>query len=327
MADKIIQWHPGFAAAINLEFAANRQDLIYEREYNLNTKPLVIDLLVIKKKEEVQMENKIGASFRKYNLLEYKSPDDSLNIDTFYKTTAYACLYKSYGKTVNEIPANEITISIIRDSKPYGLFHYFENNKIKVTNPYRGIYYIKNEVPFPTQIIITKELDTEYHTWLKSLSDKLGKQEIKSLLEKIEELSESFDRRLADSVLEVAMQANKEIVKRLRGDESMCQALWEIMEPEISQIVDERIQKRVEEEKQKLLEEQKQKLLEEKQKLLEEQKQKLLEEQKQKLLKERKQSILQMVLTLREYGINNDKIKETLINNYKLSAEEAEEYL
>lgn len=58
MADKIIQWHPGFAAAINLEFAANRQDLIYEREYNLNTKPLVIDLLVIKKKEEVQMENK-----------------------------------------------------------------------------------------------------------------------------------------------------------------------------------------------------------------------------------------------------------------------------
>ena len=296
MADKIIQWHPGFAAAIDLEFAANRQDLIYEREYNLNTKPLVIDLLVIKKKEEVQIENKIGAQFRKYNLLEYKSPDDSLNIDTFYKTTAYACLYKSYGKTVDEIPANEITISIIRDSKPYGLFHYFENNKIKVTNPYRGIYYIKNEVPFPTQIIVTKELDTKYHTWLKSLSDKLGKQEIKSLLEKIEGLNESFDRRLADSVLEVAMQANKEIVKKLRGDESMCQALWEIMEPEISQIVDERTQKRVEEEKQKLLEEQ-------------------------------NQSILRIVARLRKLGTEDVEIKEILMEDYRLSSEKANAYI
>ena len=35
-----IQWHPGFVAAINLELAENRDDLIYEKEYNLNTKPL-----------------------------------------------------------------------------------------------------------------------------------------------------------------------------------------------------------------------------------------------------------------------------------------------
>lgn len=40
---------PGFVAAIDLELSANRKDLIYEKEYNLNTKPLEIDLLVIKK--------------------------------------------------------------------------------------------------------------------------------------------------------------------------------------------------------------------------------------------------------------------------------------
>lgn len=44
-----IQWHPGFVAAMDLEFGENRKDLIYEKEYNLNTKPLEIDLLVIKK--------------------------------------------------------------------------------------------------------------------------------------------------------------------------------------------------------------------------------------------------------------------------------------
>lgn len=47
MSDIKIQWHPGFVAAMDLELAENRADLIYEKEYNLNTKPLEIDLLVI----------------------------------------------------------------------------------------------------------------------------------------------------------------------------------------------------------------------------------------------------------------------------------------
>lgn len=55
MNDTKIQWHPGFVAAIDLEFEENRGDLIYEREYNLNTKPLEIDLLVIKKDPGVQL--------------------------------------------------------------------------------------------------------------------------------------------------------------------------------------------------------------------------------------------------------------------------------
>lgn len=131
MTDKIIQWHPGFSAAIDLELSANRQDLVYEREYNLNTKPLEIDLLVIKKNTEVQIENEIGVQFRGHNILEYKSPDEHLNIDTFYKTGAYASLYKSYGKTADEIPAKDITVSIIRDSKPYGLFRYFKKTALK----------------------------------------------------------------------------------------------------------------------------------------------------------------------------------------------------
>ena len=78
-----IQWHPGFVAAINLELAENREDLIYEKEYNLNTKPLEIDLLVIKKNREVQITNEIGRMFRGHNILEYRSPEDHLDIDSF----------------------------------------------------------------------------------------------------------------------------------------------------------------------------------------------------------------------------------------------------
>jgi len=109
-----------------MELAANRKDLVYEREYNLNTKPLEINLLVIKKEKGIQVENETGKLFRGHNILEYKSPEDHLDIDTFYKAVAYACLYKSYGSTVDERKADEITISIIREEKPEGLFRYLE---------------------------------------------------------------------------------------------------------------------------------------------------------------------------------------------------------
>ncbi len=76
-----------------LELAENREDLVYEKEYNLNTKPLEIDLLVIKKGKDVRIVNEIGRLFRGHNIMEYKSPKDELNIDTFYKAGAYAGLY------------------------------------------------------------------------------------------------------------------------------------------------------------------------------------------------------------------------------------------
>ena len=44
-------------------------------------------------------------------------------------------------------------------------------------------------------------------------------------------------------MLEVSIRANKEIVNELKGDESMCQALLEIMEPEINKIVEEATEK------------------------------------------------------------------------------------
>ena len=201
-----VQWHSGFVAAVDLELSVNRSDLTYEREYNLKTKPLEIDLLVIKKDRAVQIENEIGRIFRGYNILEYKSPEDHLDIDTFYKSEAYAALYKSYGDTVDERKADDITVSIVREANPEGLFRYFEDHGIGVEISSQGIYYIGGKVPFPTQIIVTKELEEESHAWLKALSDKLKKEQLKSLLKRMEGLTLKLERELADAVLEVSVR-------------------------------------------------------------------------------------------------------------------------
>lgn len=73
MKEQKIQWHSGFVAAINLELSANRENLVYEQEHNLNIKPLEIDLLVIKKDSHVQIDNEIGRIFRGHNIQSQKA--------------------------------------------------------------------------------------------------------------------------------------------------------------------------------------------------------------------------------------------------------------
>lgn len=228
-----IQWHPGFVAAMNLEFAEQRKNLVFEKEYNLNTKPLEIDLLVIKKDVSVKLINEIGDIFRGHNIMEYKSPEDHLDIDAFYKAGAYASLYKAYGETTDEIKADDITVSLVREAKPRGLFQYFKEHNYSISNPYHGIYYIGERVLFPTQIIVTGELDSVSHIWLGALSEKMSKQDMLELFKSISKLSGKADREFADSVLEISIGANKQIMEELRGEENMCQALMEIMEPQL----------------------------------------------------------------------------------------------
>lgn len=290
MTDTKIQWHPGFVAAMDLEFSEDREKIIYEKEYNLNTKPLEIDLLVIKKEADTELVNEIGKLFRGHNIMEYKSPSDELNIDTFYKAGAYASLYKAYGKTVDQYKSEDITVSIVREKKPKGLFTYFKEHGIEVISPYAGIYYIQGIVLFPTQIIVAKELDKKSHTWLKALSGDLKRQDMEELLKKIQALTKSFERELTDSILEVSIQANRKIVEELRGDESMCKALLEIMEPEINKIVEVETKKRVE-------------------------------------VEVKKERILATIEILKEIGKDENEIKKTLMHKYNLQEAEIEPYL
>ena len=233
MKDKKIQWHPGFVAAMNLEFCQNRNDLIFEKEHNLNTKPLEIDLLIIRKDTSAHIANEIGSFFRGHNIIEYKSPEDHLDIDVFYKVGAYASLYKSYGKALDERKADDITVSLVREAKPEGLFRYFKEHGYHVSNLERGIYYVEGNVLFPTQIIVIRELDQEKHTWLRVLSENVEKKDVVKLLDRIKALAEKDDKDMADSVLWVVMEANQQIVEDWKGDADMFDALMEIVEPQV----------------------------------------------------------------------------------------------
>ena len=167
-------------------------------------------------------------------------------------------MYKAYGETVDYRQASDITVTMVRERRPEGLFQYFDAHGIRVEKPYKGIYYVLDSVLFPTQVIVTKELEPGEHIWLKSLSNQLEVQEIRELLECVEGLAEEGEKRLAEAVLEVSIRANRRAVEELRGDEGMCEALLEIMEPEINRMVKEATEKetrRLREEAERLQEE------------------------------------------------------------------------
>ncbi len=180
------QWHPAFCSAVELILGQDREHLEFIREHNLNTKPLEIDLLVIKKPAGYRVRDEIGRIFREYNIFEYKSPDDELNIDTFYKVNAYAALYKASGKTVDEIKTGSLSVSIIREGKPAKLLDSLEKEGFEVSNPYEGIYYITGKAYFATQVVVAKELSGGQYVWLQALTRKLDLQTVERLIMQVQ---------------------------------------------------------------------------------------------------------------------------------------------
>ena len=226
-----IQWHPGFYGAAELEFISNKGDLEFQREFNLSKEPIRMDLLIIKKLSNVRTKNEIGHIFRKFNVVEYKSHDDALSIDDYYKTVGYACLYKGLGETVDQIPANELTISIFRESYPKEMFEAMKNLGLEIKERYPGIYYISGkQALFDTQVVVTKQLNRETHRTLRVLSKHVKEEDVRAFVEEAALISEPGDRNNVDAVLQVSVSANKEIYEAIRRcDKVMCEALRELM--------------------------------------------------------------------------------------------------
>ena len=63
--EAIVQWHPAFYGAMHLELRENKEELEFTEELILNTMPLRVDMLVIKKRQPCVIENEIGRIFQK----------------------------------------------------------------------------------------------------------------------------------------------------------------------------------------------------------------------------------------------------------------------
>lgn len=227
-------WHPAFYAAMQMEFSSDKENLIYLEEVPLSHKPLQMDMMIIEKHKDMAITNEIGWMFRKYNVIEYKSPEDSLNIDTFYKVQAYASLYKSVAGN-DTTKAADISVTMVRTSYPRELFRSFKEQGFTIRNVVNGIYYVEGNMLFPTQIVVTNKLDFQKHVWVSSLRKNMTKQMFMDLIVEMTSLQDEKDKKLADAMMHVIMQKNIKSILVWKEDSVMSEALQQLMEPELNE--------------------------------------------------------------------------------------------
>lgn len=229
------QWHPAFCAAAKIELLSNKNELDFKQEYNLSQKPLQIDLLIIEKVQNVIIQNEIGHLFKRYNVIEYKSPGDGMTIDDFFKTVGYAYIYKGLGEKVNQIPLNELTVSLFREEKPKKLMDELEKCGCRIEKVAEGIYYVYGLL-IAAQIVVTKELDNAKHSSLRVLSAKAQEQDIRDFINVVKDFTEPGDKADADAVLQVSVSENMALYNDIMGRcPEVCEALRTLMKDEIAQ--------------------------------------------------------------------------------------------
>jgi hypothetical protein len=74
---KLKQWHPMFLKSMRLALAdAKPGQVEIQKEVPLSSKPLEIDIIVVKHNDDKKLQHPMAGIFRKWNIIEFKSPLD-----------------------------------------------------------------------------------------------------------------------------------------------------------------------------------------------------------------------------------------------------------
>ncbi|MDD3403731.1 MAG: 3-isopropylmalate dehydrogenase [Hespellia sp.] len=228
---KKVQWHPAFAQALQIELEEESENLEFEEEHLLGSKPMQIDVLVVKKIRDIAIRKNIGRIFRKHNIIEYKSPEDSFSINDFYKVYGYACFYQSDTEKISVIDPEELTITIVCNQYPRKVIKHLEACRgIKAHRKEKGIYYLEGD-PILIQLLVTKELTAEANLWIRSLrTDITSEQEISYICNEYEKHKSSKKYAAA---MDAIMRGNWEKMKEVKY---MCDAIKELFAEELAEL-------------------------------------------------------------------------------------------
>lgn len=249
----VTYWHPAFYADIQIELADDADHLVFENEHQLGKNPMEIDVLIIRKEKNRPVKKNIGKIFRKYNIIEYKSPYDTLSVDDFYKVYGYTCFYKADVPFRNSIPIQEMTITFVSEKYPLKLIrHLTEIHQYKIKKMEAGIYQVYGDL-IPIQIIVTKNLSEQKNLWLKSLTNKLS--EPKKAEKLVAEYLKHSKNDLYRCVLETIIRANpKTFVEVNEMDDIIMEIVQEKFDKRLKEAVEKQVEERTKEIKKNMAE-------------------------------------------------------------------------
>jgi len=205
-----VYWHEAFSEALQLELHQYRDVLEFQREFQLSKEALIMDLLVIKKKQGVRIDKNIGRIFRTHNIFEFKSEKDNLLIPDYNKGVGCGLLYSSF----QSVPVADITLSFAVTRNPKKLLDYLQEERgFTVRNVEDGIRYVEGDT-FPVQILESKKLSAKANLFLRNLRSGLNTDEAKKTTDAYTELK-PFEAR--NVYLNRLIQANHKVFEEVLG--------------------------------------------------------------------------------------------------------------
>lgn len=165
----ITKENTAFCDTLKIELATTDINTGYNPNECMYMKPVAAYLLAIIKSPDIRIQNDVGKILKGHNIFDYTYFDKKLGTDHLYKAIAYTSLYKASGFEDNYIKSNDVTITIVSRDMPQQLFDSLKESDITIEESGKGIYQIKNMMPFSIQVIVRSEIGKTEQKWLKSL--------------------------------------------------------------------------------------------------------------------------------------------------------------
>lgn len=207
------RFHYGFYAAMKVEYDIIHANVTYEQEIQLGEDPIRLDFLIIKKDAGVVLTDPIGEFFKSVNIFEYKSPEDGLSIDDFYKAMGYAFIYKGYDRKVDELPIENMTLTLVRHAYPRDLIKALKRSDFVVNEQYPGIYRIDG-IKLNVQLVVSSRLPEGEYDGLQLLVKGCKKDDVINYAVKAMASSDENVKVNAGTVIGICLDINDNL-----GDE------------------------------------------------------------------------------------------------------------
>jgi len=190
-------WTQWFIWTLQFTLDEYEEKIQFLPEYELFSKPPRIDVVIIKLLEDIVIENTVGRFFNRHNIIEFKVPKDTLNIEAFNKVIGYSFFYISQ----NDATVKDTAISFVSVKYPKKLISGIKKEKIYEIIPSKdsGIYYIlprsKDNAQIPKmQLVVSSQLSADDVLWLEMLRDDLTAQNLDKCLELYENTENTKSR-------------------------------------------------------------------------------------------------------------------------------------
>ena len=202
-----------------------RDRLQVSHGYQLSRKPREIDCVIIDLLYHLdRMDNDIARIFARHNVIELKNPFERLTLETIWKVISYAAQYLSD----NAVSADEITITLLRSSRPNKALKQLKTAGYTVDNAYPGMVDPK------LQIVVTRELEGDTYVPLRMQMKNADRSDYRKFANNIVSEYTSEESGYVESVVKYGTYDDMEDIYTVaKEDKAMYDKLMELFEDDI----------------------------------------------------------------------------------------------